>query len=159
MIAISSEKDKLFKIINFSIMFFMVYPFIFLSYIYMVSSGEVVLYITQNTEVTIGFVSTMIMPFIGCILRGFKENLEQKKEIGCFIKLFVLLISQVILFNIPACVLLSIIIFKVVSVWDGEKLEIKKAFIYFKNNFTQFLGVLLIFILSSGIAILGSKII
>lgn len=149
---VNTSNARISKIINLGIVLFTVYPFIFLAYMYLVSGGDVINHITKNISVTVSFISTMLMPFIASILRNFDVLMQKDKEQTCFIKLIVLLVSQVILLNIPACVILGLIIYRFCEKFS---FGVKESLVYFKKNFTEFIGVLLVFVLSTGITFIS----
>lgn len=108
-----SIKLKEYKVLDTSVIIFMLFPFLFLAYIYFIGSGDIIGFISKNPKVTISFIGAMIVPFVGIGLKNIKKMLINEKLDVALVSLILLLLSQIFFFNIIGIVAIGFLSFKI----------------------------------------------
>lgn len=146
---------RVYKLLDISVFIFMVFPFLFLAYLYMLSNGDIVGIISKDARLTLGFISAMTIPFSGFVCKSIKQEIIDSKDGNLILgKLGILLIAQILIFNI---VTLALVLFIFLKVYKQLNTDLKSLPIYISKNISQFIGVFLILLLSLFCFILGFK--
>lgn len=126
-----SISAKEYKILDTGVFLFMVFPFLFLLYCYLVARGDMIEFISKTPRVTISFIGAMIVPFVGIGLKNIKKMMVKEYLNLAFISLCLLLLSQIFFFNIIGIIVLGFLSFKIYRI---NGIEIKGIWKYIKED-------------------------
>lgn len=128
---------------------FLISPFLYLAYFYMLKADDISLFqaIKTNPVITIMFLNAMTNPFIAYVIGTIEERLKIGSIDYAILNLIFLVLAQILFRNIFFGIILTICLYKVIKLYNKSILETIKENLT-NNIFSLTYGSILINILA-----------
>ncbi len=110
------NNSKKYGSLKLAIILFIVFPILFLIYLYMSTTmigGDLVKAISEDPLLNIAFIIAMLNPFCGYMCKIILRDLDEGKDKEVIkVNLLILTIAQIFIFNVIGVILLSITLYR-----------------------------------------------